>query len=374
MTIDGPSINLAVDRAGNAVTLRFRGRLEAWTVGTVWDRAMAVLKDRPNQLVADVHAISYCDGSGISLLLELRRHQAEQGRFTLVGANADVQRLYERFCRVEEPPPAEQGPVLSGIERIGRDIFAGLQAFAAQIAFLGELALASAHAARHPRSIRFRDILRIAEEAGVRAVPLVMLLGFVIGLIMALQSAIQLRWYGAELLVANVVGLSLARELGPMMTAIVLTGRSGSAFAAELGAMKVNDEINALTTMGIDPLRFLVLPRLIAALLVTPLLAMFMNLAGLMGGLVVFLSLGFPPVTFINQVVGAVGLQDLLNGLTKAIMFGALVAMAGCRAGFTAGSGARAVGEATTGAVVSGIVLIILADGVFAAISFALGI
>ena len=162
---------------------------------------------------------------------------------------------------------------------------------------------------------------------------------------MAFQAAIPMRQFGAEIFVANLIGLSMLRELGPLMTAIILAGRSGSAFAAELGTMKVNEEIDALTTMGIDPVHFLVVPRVISAVLMTPLLALFSDLLGLIGGAVVLLSLGFPLITYINQVLSAVAFGDLLGGLVKSFVFGILVAGIGCLRGLQTKTGASAVGE-----------------------------
>ena len=191
---------------------------------------------------------------------------------------------------------------------------------------------------------------------------------------MAFQSAIPMRQFGAEIYVADLVSLSMLRELGPLMTAIIVAGRSGSAFAAEIGTMKVNEEINALTTMGLDPVRFLVVTRVIGAVLMMPLLTLFSNLMGLVGGAIVFLSFDFPLVTYYQQVLSAVHLKDLNGGLAKAFVFGILVAAIGCLRGLQTRTGASAVGLSATRAVVSGIVLIVVADGVFSVVFYYLGI
>jgi phospholipid/cholesterol/gamma-HCH transport system permease protein len=195
-----------------------------------------------------------------------------------------------------------------------------------------------------------------------------------VGLIIAFQAAMPMGQFGAEIFVADLIALGMLRELGPLMTAIVLAGRSASAFAAELGTMKVNEEIDALSTMGLDPVRFLVVTRVLAALVMTPLLTIFANLVGLIGGAVVLLSLGFPLVTYTNRVLAAVDYVDLASGLCKAFVFGILIAAIGCLRGLQTGTGARAVGESTTRAVVSGIVLIVVVDGVFAVVYHYLGI
>ncbi|HAQ98732.1 MAG TPA: ABC transporter permease, partial [Verrucomicrobiales bacterium] len=229
-------------------------------------------------------------------------------------------------------------------------------------------------ALKHPSTIRWKDMLLTIERAGVNALPIVCLVCFLMGLIMAFQSAIPLKQFAAELFIADLVSVAMLRELGPLMTAILLAGRSGSAFAAEIGTMKVNEEVNALQTMGIDPVRFLAIPRIIASVIVTPLLALFANFMGLVGGWVVYIGLGFPTIIYINQIKSAVTLTDLWGGLFKAGVFGLLVAGIGCFRGMQTSMGASAVGQSTTRAVVSGIVLIVMADGLFSVIYYILGL
>jgi phospholipid/cholesterol/gamma-HCH transport system permease protein len=194
------------------------------------------------------------------------------------------------------------------------------------------------------------------------------------GLIMAFQAAVPLGQFGAQLFVANLIGLAILRELGPLMTAIVLAGRSGSAFAAELGTMKVREEIDALKTMGLEPVPFLVVPRVIAAVAMTPLLTIYANLVGLMGGSVVLLSLGYPLITFFHQVQYAVSYGSLVGGLLKAFVFGILVASTGCLRGLQTERSPTAVGQAATSAVVSGIILIVIADGIFSVVYYYLNV
>jgi phospholipid/cholesterol/gamma-HCH transport system permease protein len=216
--------------------------------------------------------------------------------------------------------------------------------------------------------------LRHLDEIGLRAFPLTLLLGFLIGLILAYQSSIPLKRFGAEIFVPNLVGISLLRELGPLLAGVVLAGRTGSAFAAELGTMTVNEEVNALRIMGIDPMVMLVLPRILAGILVMPVLTLLMNLAGLAGMTVVMETLGFPWTAVSNQLQQWLKLGDLMGGLFKSCCFGLVIAAIGCRAGLAAGLGPRAVGDAATAAVVGGIVAIVAMDGVFAILFFRLGI
>ncbi len=207
------------------------------------------------------------------------------------------------------------------------------------------------------------------------ALPIVALVSFLMGLILAFQSSIPLKQFGAaEIFIGTLVSLSMIRELGPLMTTILLAGRTGSAFAADLGTMKINEEIDALNTMGLDPVRFLAVTRIIAAVAMTPLLTLFSDFMGVIGGAVVFRSFGYSLVTYWNQVQASVDMSDLLGGLFKSFAFGILVASVGCLRGFQTKTGASAVGASTTRAVVSGIILIVAADGVFSIIYYVLGI
>ncbi len=227
---------------------------------------------------------------------------------------------------------------------------------------------------KNPASIRWGETLRVAERAGVNALPIVALISFIVGLVMAFQAAIPMKMFGAEIYVANLIGIAMVRELAPLMTAIVLAGRSASAFAAEIGTMKINEEIDALTVMGMDPVKFLIIPRIIAATLITPLLTVFANLVGILGGALVIMSFGYPLITYYNQVVNFVTWQDLTGGLVKCFVFGLLIAATGCIRGYQTLRGPSAVGDSTTSAVVSSIVLIAVFDGIFSVVYYYLGV
>jgi phospholipid/cholesterol/gamma-HCH transport system permease protein len=209
-----------------------------------------------------------------------------------------------------------------------------------------------------------------AQKAGVNALVVAGMVSFLTGMIMAFQAAVPLKQFGVDIFVVNLVALALLRELGPIMTAVVLAGRSGSAFAAEIGTMTVNEEISALRTMGLDPMRVLVVPRVLAGFIVTPVLTVYANALGVTGGLLVMMAQGFPFTTLWNQLVGAVGIHDVMSGLIKSFVFGLLVAGVGCLRGLQTGMGTTAVGESTTRAVVSGIFLIVLVDAVFAVVFY----
>jgi phospholipid/cholesterol/gamma-HCH transport system permease protein len=212
----------------------------------------------------------------------------------------------------------------------------------------------------------------VFEAAGVNALPVVALLTFLVGMVIAFESAQPLAQLGAQVFVANLLGLVMTRELGPVMAAIMLAGRSGSAFAAELGTMKVNEELNALQTMGLSPVQFLVIQRVIAGILLAPVLTIFAMYAGLLGGIPVLLGLGFPLRMVLVQIQTSLHFGDLAEGLSKSIVFGGIVAAVSCLRGLQTGEGPRAVGESTTRSVVSSILLIIFADAIFAAVTYTL--
>jgi phospholipid/cholesterol/gamma-HCH transport system permease protein len=314
--------------------------------------------------------------SGIGLLLELRRRQQKAGgELEIHNLRTEFQQLLGFFDPAEYEEPEKVKPRSTNFaEEVGLTTYRMWRDARAFIAFIGEAGAALAQASINPRRVRWKDAFLIAETAGVNALPIIALISFLMGLIIAFQSAIPMRLFGAEIFVANLIGLSMVRELGPLMTGIVLAGRSGSAFAAELGTMKVNEEIDALTTMGLEPVRFLVVPRVIAALVITPLLTVFADLIGVMGGSIVLLSLGYPLITYVNQILASVTYIDFAGGLFKSLVFGLLVAGVGCLQGLQTGTGARAVGESTTLAVVGGIVLIVIVDGIFSVVFYQVGI
>jgi len=226
----------------------------------------------------------------------------------------------------------------------------------------------------NPRSLRVRDTIAAMARHGVDAVPVVSLLGLLIGTIIAFQTFDPMAKFGAKLQVADVVAISVVRELGPLITAIILAGRSGSAFAAEIGTMKVTQELDALRTFGIDPVRFLVVPRILAVVVVTPLLSVFATILGVAGGFLILGPEGFTFAQYYDEVRSALTVGGFLQGLAKAAVFALLVGAIGCLAGLRTGQGPGAVGLSTTRAVVAGIVAIVIADAILGAFFYALNI
>jgi phospholipid/cholesterol/gamma-HCH transport system permease protein len=359
------------------LTLSIEGRLASDTTGKIWRQATeAVTAAKAQRVIIDAAKVDYCDGSGIALFVHLGNLQHKRGgQLQIEGLRPEFQGLLEEsdlgdFNQWE----SQQRPKTNLAEDVGRAVVGFWEDTRRLITFIGELASALGRGALNPKSVRWRDVVQVAETAGVNALPIVTLVSFLMGVIMAFQGALTLRRFGADIFVANLVGLALLRELGPLMTAIMLAGRSGSAFAAELGTMKVREEIDALKTMGLDPVRFLVVTRVIAAVLMTPLLTVFADLLGLVGGAVVMRSFGIPVITFYHQVQYQVTYGSFVGGLVKSFVFGILVAAIGCVRGLQTTSGASAVGESTTRAVVSGIILIVVTDGIFSVVYYYLNV
>jgi phospholipid/cholesterol/gamma-HCH transport system permease protein len=348
------------------VVLRFTGALELAAVGPLWEPTMQAARLKPGlHLAIDLSGVPSCDTAGATLLAA-----AEQvaGGAEFRHCNPEITALLTRVRAARAGKPA---PPRSRRTSILRN---GMRAAADGTAFFGEIVVAAIRLPARRRMYPLRDLLAYTDNAGVQAIPLVLLLGFLMGLILAFQSSIPLRRFGAEIFVVNLVVISLLRELGPLLASIILAGRTGSAFAAELGTMVVNDEVAAITTMGIDPVTMLVLPRLTATMLVMPGLSLLLEMAGLLGMTLVMNVLGYPPVAVYNQALQAVRMTDLLGGLFKAMVFGAAVAVIGCRTGLGAGLGPRAVGEAATSAVVGSILATIILDGIFTVLFYRLNL
>jgi phospholipid/cholesterol/gamma-HCH transport system permease protein len=259
--------------------------------------------------------------------------------------------------------------------RVGESVLETLDNSRQLLTFTGELVLSFGRFVRGSATYLRSDLLQYIQEAGAQAFPIVSLISFLIGMIFAFVGVMQLTMFGAGIYTANLVAVAMVREMAPIMTAIIMAGRTGAAYAAQLGTMKVNEEIDALKTLGMHPIDFLVTPRVIALVIMMPLLTMYSSLMGILGGLAVgMVMLDINLVQYVAQTVDAVELNSLFGGLFKSIVYGSLVAMAGCQQGMACGNSAMAVGEATTKAVVMGIVLIVVSASVLTVIYINIGI
>ncbi len=315
--------------------------------------------------------------TGLLTFLEKVSQQSVQHQITVEeqGLPEGVRRLLQLAKAVPSRTTQKVAKRSSWLAGIGQQAMATYRATMEIVSFIGAATLAFASLLRGKARYRKSDLALTIQEVGPQALAIVSLISFLVGLILAFVGAVQLRQFGAQIYVADLVGLAMAREMGPMMAAIIVAGRTGAAFAAQLGTMQVNEEIDAFKTLGIPPMEFLVMPRMLALMLMMPLLTLYANLVGILGGAVVgigMLDLGV--LQYYYQTQSAVTLLDFGTGLIKSILFGALVAIAGCLRGIQCGRSSAAVGIAATSAVVTGIVCVIVTDAIFAVLFNVLGI
>jgi len=356
--------------------LTLHGRLDAQTTVDCWDRLQ---RDLPatkfERLEVDASGLRDCDGAGLALLRYLSMGRMTPGASVSVsGLEAGLEQIlraftsqdYESFrppTRIKcHPLPEEVG---SGVRQAASDL-------REQVEFLGSVTGSLLPTLLKRKRMRWPEVRRVFEMAGANAVPIVSLVSVLVGMIIAFEAAQPLAQFGAQIFVVNMIGLVMVRELGPLLAAVLLAGRSGSAFAAEIGTMKVNEELDALQTLGLDPVRFLVIQRITAGILLTPLLTCYASFLGVVGGMFVALSLGFPLTLIFHQLTSAVHLSDVVLGMAKGVVFGAIVSAVGCLRGLQTRQGPSAVGVSTTRAVVSSIVLIVIVDAIFSILFFVL--
>ncbi len=346
----------------------------SWTVrgiGAIQQLSAAVRFPAQTEAIADGTRIEALDMAGAWVLQKLLARLRDQGiRVTLRGLRPEFAKLLEA---VAEQATAQTGTIApiarappSMLAGLGRSAEAALEQSIALLAFVGESAIALAGCVAHPARFRWRPILYNIRSAGFDALPIVGLLSFLLGIVVAYQGADQLRQYGANIFVADLVGLSMLREFAPLIPAIIIAGRSGSAYAAQIGTMAVTEEIDAMRTLGIAPLDLLVLPKLLALLIVLPLLTVFADVLGVAGGMIMAQAqLGVGYSEFLDRFVKAVSVTAYLIGICKAPVFAAIIAMVGCFQGFRTKGGADSVGRQTTRSVVQSIFLVIVADALF---------
>lgn len=351
-----------------AVKIVLTGRITAYTAAPAWRSALDTLSRNPDRpIIVDASGLEYADDVGIAFLFDLVRRDRPAGAAVEIrGLAPNLATLLRGYDPAQFAAPAGSRPVIGILEQVGRAAAQQIEAAKHASDFVRECAVALWQALRRRAAVQWSDTLDFATEAGVNAVPITLLIGFLTGVIVAFEMAVVARDYGVTTYVVDGVAIAMMRELGPLMTAIVFAGRTGAAYAAQIGTQKVNEEVDAIVTFGLSPVVFLVLPRLIAAMLVLPLLAAFADVVGLFGGALVMTRFDVSFDQFYARTLTAVATSDFLLGLLKAIVFGLTVAAVGCRRGLATGAGATAVGLSTTSAVVTSIVLIVAIDGIFA--------
>jgi phospholipid/cholesterol/gamma-HCH transport system permease protein len=364
---------------GGAVVVRVSG---AWHLHHGMPSAssiegMLTAGARPQQVSVDATGVKAWDSSLVSFIVGLDRICHQRGiPFDRDGLPPGLSRLIELAEAVPENKDAGTKVTETPfVVRLGSALNLQLDSVAKFIEFVGMVTLALATFARGRSRYRRSDLLEVIQACGASALGIVSLISYLVGVILAYMGAVQLQQFGAAIYVADLVGIGMVREMGAMMTAIIMAGRTGAAFAAQLGSMKVTQEIDALSTMGISPMEFLVVPRMVALIMMMPLLCLYSDFVGILGGATVGVSvLGLSLTAYWHQTIHAITMTALVGGLVKSAVYGVLIALAGCYHGFQSGNSSSAVGEAATSAVVSAIVMIVVACGMFAVLFNILGI
>ena len=359
------------DQPGGELVAFIRGRMDHQTAAYLLNAIGSRLKRQmPKALTVSLEHVSYFDDYGALVLFKLKEIMADsRGEFRLLDPDHKSDSILSLFdIKALQKPPARLSHDSDNIIiRLGQSTIDHLSNIKTMVAFVGSVCLSFIHAIIHSKSLRFNDTIVEMEKTGVNAVPIVSLISYLLGLVIAFMSSLQLEQFGANIYVASLVAIAMVSELSPIMTAIVVAGRSGSAFAAEIGTMKIYEEVDALTTMGFDPVLFLAIPRMIASMIVVPILTLCSGLCGILGGLTVGIGLlNLTPSSYMSQTLETLDLFEITWGLSKSIVFAAIISWVGCLRGFQAKGGADAVGNAATSAVVGGIFLIILFDSFFA--------
>jgi phospholipid/cholesterol/gamma-HCH transport system permease protein len=352
-----------------------------WEIGADLPEASEVFKylesNRRVEVISfDAAKVVSWDSSLLTFLIKiLKESSLKKVRVEKDGLPEGVKRLLELASAVppkDSASKAKRSPVL---ERVGTGAISSFSSAVEVFGFIGESFLAFICFVRGRASFRRSDLFLFIQDCGAQALPIVTLISLLIGLILAFVGAVQLEMFGAEIYVANLVGLGMAREMGAMMTGIIMAGRTGAAFAAQIGSMQVNEEIDALRTLGVDPMEFLVMPRMLALVVMMPILCIYADFMGILGGAIVgtgMLDISF--AQYYEQTCSAIRLRDFSLGLIKSVVFGVVVALSGCLRGMQCGRSSSAVGQAATSAVVTAIVWIIVFDATLTIIYSILGI
>ena len=369
-----PTLSWQLHRAKEGeVTLSVKGRLGQENAVQFYGQVNELFRQEcPKQLTLDLDGLEYLDDFGVAVLFNVKTAVCNRGAlFQLIAIPDPILRVLSmhRFSSLGETPVASRSPRSDLFSRLGETVLDTGRAAGMALTFLGDTGLSFSRLLSKPRLLRGNETITHMQRVGVDALPIVGLISFLLGLIMAFMSSVQLAQFGANIYVASLVSLSMTRELGPIMTAIIVAGRSGSAFAAEIGSMKISEEVDALFTMGIDPHIFLVLPRVIATLLTLPILTLFSDIFAISGGLLVGITMLDLTVNgYMDQTIRSLSLFDVFWGAGKAGIFAMLISWTGCLRGFQVQGGAAGVGRATTSAVVTSIFLIILSDSLLVVI------
>ncbi len=358
--------------------LILEGELVFADAAALWTRVRRQLKTvkRGDTMNFDMSQVEGVDGGTMALLVHLRNELKLRGVHSdFVGAQGSVQELVHLYRGDEKPVRRKRRRPKGSVEEIGERTAAVFKEARKVFGFLGGMILAVLGLLREPRTANWKEVPYLMERTGADAVPIVVLINFLVGFVMAFQGAVQLKQFGANIFVADLVALSVTRELGPLMTAIIVCGRSGASFAAELGTMRVSEEIDALRTMGFGPIRYLVLPRTLALMLVLPMLTLLADLVAIGGGLLVGITtLDLSVSAYLRETQQALSAWDVLSGVVKSVVFALAIALIACQRGFATTGGAEGVGRSTTSSVVAILFSLILIDAAFTVLFHVFGL
>ena len=334
------------------------------------DIKQEISSHKTQTVTIDFSQICYLDSAAALALVQIEKEAVAQNiQCRLVNLNDEAKGIFSVIHddALTHLPFKSEVSHEGFIRQVGQASLNIARDFFNFVTFIGELLVALLYTLRHPKSLRGKDVLFYVQRAGVDGLPIVALIGLLMGLIMAFMSFLQFKQFGANIYVPALVSFAMVKELGPLMTAILVAGRSGSAFAAEIGTMVVNEEVDALSTMGFDPIRFLAVPKVLATIIVVPILTIYADLSGILGGMIIGVtSLDLTVKTYITQSIKTIEVFDVVTSLIKAAVFAGLISAIGCQRGFQVRSGAQDVGKYTTSAVVAAIFLIVVADSIFA--------
>lgn len=328
-------------------------------------------------IVFEARELTAWDSSALAFLAQVADLCRQRGiHLDRAGLPAGLRRLLDLAEAVPEKKGARKEAVQAPfLQRVGNMAIGAGASLGEMLKFLGDMTITFVRLFRMKVRFRAVDLLLLIQQSGAQALPIVTLISFLVGVILAFVGAVQLKQFGAQIYVADLVGIAMIREMGAMMTGIIMAGRTGAAFAAQLGTMKVTQEIDAFTTMGFSPLEFLVLPRVIALILMMPLLCLYSDFVGVIGGAAIGVGmLDLSWSTYLRETANAISMIDVFGGVFKSSVYGVLIALAGCLRGIQCGNSSSAVGDAATSAVVTGIVAIVVACGIFAVVFYVLGI
>jgi len=354
----------------DAGTIRLAGDLRMVDAASIWKDLRKETEKSSGTVVFDLRGVTAADGGVVALLVELRTELSSRGvKAELVNANERVETIVNLYSGHDGVTKKKKRKPEGTVAQIGRSTVEVKDEAKGILDFLGSMVLAGVTLVRHPRAGHWKEVAPLCEKTGADALPIVLLINFLVGFVMAFQSAKQLKMFGANIYVADLVGISLTRELAPLMTAIIVCGRSGAAFAAEIGSMKVNEEIDALRTLGLTPFGWLVVPRIVALVLVVPLLTLIADFVGISGGLLVgIIDLDLTTQGYIIETLKGVHGWDVLTGLLKSLVFSVAIALIACQQGFAASGGAEGVGKRTTSTVVTSLFALVMIDALFTVI------